>query len=98
LGIELILKKRNNNLISRITNSIPLHRKTAFIGICEDLFSKDLDQLFLDKIEKGAENHKESGIGLILIKKDYQVKTNFDFFENNEAKNNVAVTFKLNLQ
>lgn len=96
--ISIIVKKRNNNLVSRIINTIPLHRKTAFMGICEDLFTRDLDKLFLEKIEKGSSNSKESGIGLILIKKDYQVETNFDFFEDSNSTNNVAVTFNLNLQ
>lgn len=96
--INIIVKKRNNNLISRITNTLPLHRKTTFIGICNDLFAKDLDELFLKKIEEGASDRKKSGIGLILIKKDYQVETCFDFFEDSNSMNNVAVTFKLDLQ
>jgi hypothetical protein len=95
--IIIVVKKRKNDLISRITNSIPKHRKTIFMGICEDLYSKNLDQLFIEKIEDGMEDQKKSGIGLILIKKDYQVRTSFDFFEDKEAVNNVAVTFKLNL-
>lgn len=96
--ISITVKKRNNFLISRITNTIPLHRKTAFIGICEDLFTKDLDELFLEKIEEGASDSKKSGIGLILIKKDYHVETSFDFFKDSNSINNVAVTFNLNLQ
>jgi len=96
--IVVIVKKRDNDLICRITNSIPKHRKTAFIEICKELFSEDLDQLFLDKIIEGSNNKTESGIGLILVKKDYHVKTNFDFFKDNNDMNNVNVTFKLNLQ
>ena len=96
--ISIVVKKRKNDLISRITNTIPRHRKTAFIGICKDLFDKDLDELFLNKIEDGAADSRKSGIGLILIKKDYQVETCFDFFEDSNSMNNVAVTFKLDLQ
>lgn len=96
--ISIVVKKRKNNLISRITNTLPLHRRTAFIGICNDLFAKDLDELFLNKIEEGAVDRRKSGIGLILIKKDYQVETCFDFFEDSNSMNNVAVTFKLDLQ
>ncbi len=96
--ISIIVKKRNNYLLSRIINTIPVHRKPAFIEICKDLFSKNLDDLFLKKIEEGASDSNKSGIGLILIKKDYQVKTNFDFFKDNNSTNNVAVTFNLNLQ
>lgn len=96
--IVIIVKKRANDLICRITNSIPMHRETAFIGICRKLFSQDLDKLFLDTIVEGSESKQESGIGLILIKKDYQVKANFDFYKDSQAMNNVAVTFKLNLE
>ena len=96
--IVIIVKKRANDLICRITNSIPRHRKTAFIEICNKLYSHDLDQLFLDTIVEESDNKNESGIGLILIKKDYQVKTNFDFFIDSKQINNVAVTFKLNLE
>ncbi|MCK5153106.1 MAG: GHKL domain-containing protein [Spirochaetales bacterium] len=96
--INIIVKKRDDNLISRITNTIPGHRKTTFIGICKELFTNDLDELFLTKIEEGSNDNSKSGIGLILIKKDYQVKTNFDFFESTNSANNVAVTFNLDLQ
>ncbi|MCF6334315.1 MAG: hypothetical protein L3J12_01055 [Spirochaetales bacterium] len=96
--IIVTVKKRNNYLLSRITNTIPVKRKDAFIGICNELFSKDLDTLFLKRVEEGVEDRKKSGIGLILIKKDYQVKTNFNFFTDRNKINNVAVTFNLNLQ
>jgi len=96
--ISITVKKRNNYLISRIINTIPLHRKTTFIEICKDLFRRDLDELFLKKIEEGTSDSKESGIGLILLKKDYKVETNFDFFKDSNSINNVAVTFNLNLQ
>lgn len=97
LPISITVKKRENELISRITNTIPLHRKTAFIEVCENLFASDLDELFLKKIEDGTVDSKESGIGLILIKKDYKVDTCFDFFISNNLTNSVAITFKLNL-
>ena len=96
--INIIVKKRDDNLISRITNTIPGNRKTKFIEICEELFTKDLEDLFLTKIEEGSNDNSKSGIGLILIKKDYHVKTNFDFFMNANSTNNVAITFNLNLQ
>ena len=96
--ISIIVKKRDANLISRIVNTIPMHRKDAFISICNDLYSRNLDELFIEKIEEGTTDKRKSGIGLILIKKDYQVKTNFDFYEDDKSNNNVAVTFKLNLQ
>lgn len=77
--IRIVVKKSNNNLLSRITNTIPRQRKASFVGICKDLFKNDLDELFLKKIEEGALDNKKSGIGLILLKKDYQVDTCFDF-------------------
>ncbi len=96
--ISIVVKKSSNNLLSRITNSIPRHRKESFVGICEDLFRSDLDELFLRKIEEGAQDESKSGIGLILLKKDYQVDTCFDFFEDSDSVNKVAVTVKLTIQ
>ena len=98
LPIILIVKKRDNDILCRITNTIPKHRKTAFISTCNNLFSKDLDQLFIEKIEEGAKDSRKSGIGLILLKKDYNVKINFNFFEENKTINSVAVTFQINLE
>ncbi len=94
--IHIVVKKSNNNFLSRITNTIPSHSKDAFLGICRDLFSSDLDELFIKKIEAGVLDDKKSGIGLILLKKDYQVDTSFDFFEDNKF-NKVAVTIKLTI-
>ena len=95
--IMLVVKKRGGSLITRITNTIPRHRKTEFISVCNDLYGKDLEDLFLERIKDGAEDSTKSGIGLILIKKDYQVETSFDFFEDGQSVNKVAVTFKMDL-
>ena len=95
--IQIVVKKRKNALLSRITNSIPSHRQSEFIGICQDLFTRDLDELFVEKIEDGADDMNKSGIGLILIKKDYQVKTSFDFYKDSRSMNNVAITFMMDL-
>ncbi len=96
--ILLVVKKRKNTLISRITNTLPVHRKTEFVRVCKDLYNEDLEELFLKRIEDGVEDKRKSGIGLILMKKDYQVMTNFDFYEDSKSRNNVAVTFKMNLE
>ncbi len=96
--IMLVVKKRRNTLLSRITNTLPVHRKTEFVRVCNDLYNEDLDELFLKRIEDGSEDKRKSGIGLILMKKDYQVMTNFDFYEDSNSSNNVAVTFKMDLE
>ena len=95
--IDIVVKKRNNNLLAKITNSIPRHRKEAFIEICRELFQKDLDKLYLQKIEEGMSDNKKSGIGLILIKKDYNIKIGFDFFVARNSIMRVDVTLELTL-
>ncbi len=94
--ITITVKKSNNSFLSRITNTIPNHRKDAFVGICENLFSSDLDELFIHRIEEGVSDNTKSGIGLILLKKDYHIDTSFDFFEDNNL-NKVSVTVKLTI-
>jgi len=96
--IDIVVKKRNNDLLAKITNSIPRQRKKAFIEICRELFQKDLDKLYLQKIEEGMGNTRKSGIGLILIKKDYNIKIGFDFFVDRNNIMKVAVALELTLQ
>ena len=95
--IDIVVKKRNNELLAKITNSIPRHRKEAFIEICRELFQKDLDKLYLQKIEEGMSDNKKSGIGLILIKKDYNIKIGFDFSVAHNSIMRVDVTLELTL-
>ena len=95
--IDIVVKKRNNGLLAQITNSIPRHRKKTFIEICRELFQKDLDKLYLQKIEEGMGDTRKSGIGLILIKKDYNIKIGFDFFVARNSIMKVAVTLELTL-
>ncbi len=93
--IHIVIKKSGNNLLSKITNTIPRHRKTSFSGICKDLFTNDLDELFLKRIEEGVADSRKSGIGLILLRKDYHIDTCFDFFKDSDSVDKIAVTFKL---
>ncbi|MBA7484112.1 MAG: GHKL domain-containing protein [Spirochaeta sp.] len=97
-SIDIVVKKRNKDLIARITNSIPRHRKKIFIEICRELFQKDLDELYLQKIEAGMDDSRRSGIGLIIIKKDYDIKIGFDFFVDLNSIMKVAVSLELTLQ
>jgi hypothetical protein len=93
--VEIIIKKRTGNLLTRITNSIPVHRKEPFMEICSRLYAEDLETLYLQRIEEGIQDKTASGIGLILIKKDYDTHLCFDFYKDDTQTEKVSVTIEI---
>lgn len=91
--IELIVRKRGHRLVISITNSVPRHQKERFSSICHELFERDLDDLYVERVQSASDNATYSGLGLILLKKDYNAQLGFNFFENNEDMSfvNIAV-------
>ena len=93
--IEVVAKKRHGNLLAKVTNTLPKHRRDPFMNTCRDLFNKDLEELYLKRIEDGIEDESASGIGLILIKKDYESCMRFDFFTDDSNNAKVSVTMDI---
>jgi hypothetical protein len=93
--IEVVVKKRQETLLLRITNALSHHRFGPFTEISRELFNADLDDLYLSRIEDGAADESASGIGLILIKKDYGSRLSFDFSRGDIYK--VSVTLEINI-
>ena len=93
--IEIIAKKRRDHLLVRTTNTISNHRCSSFMKTCKDLFREDLDELYIQRIEEGSEIDDVSGIGLILIKKDYDSRVSFDFYRDETSQ--VSVTIEINI-
>lgn len=93
--VQVVLKKRNNLLLIQSSNTIPRHRQERFQKLCKELFLGDLNELYVRKLDENLAQELSSGIGLILIKKDYCKALSFDFFrdDNNNAK--VEVTAEL---
>ena len=72
--IHLDIRKRQEHIVARVSNLIPRNQREHFIDICRDLFKRDLEELYLEKLTRGQQDHTFSGIGLILLKKDYEVR------------------------
>ena len=94
--VEMTIRKRGSALLMRIVNCIPDRRVAPFLEICNDLFTHDLDELYVQKLTENAEDTYASGIGLILIKKDYSSALSFDFIEDESCEARVSVTTELN--
>ncbi len=93
--VEITMKKRKTSLLVKACNSLPRHQRDRFVRICEELFERDLDSLYVKRIESDVDDPHASGIGLILVKKDYCSGVSFDFSDDSSRKPTVAVTVRL---
>ena len=98
MPVEIILKRRKNELLIQADNSIPRHRQESFIAVCREIEKADLDELYVDRIHENVYDPSSSGIGLILIKKDYSAGLSFDFYADDKNNPHVSVTAKLDFQ
>jgi serine phosphatase RsbU (regulator of sigma subunit) len=90
LPVELTLKKARDRMLVQAANTIPVNRCQPFMAVCQELFEKDLDDLYMERLKQDQENRSASGLGLLLIKKDYSSRLSFEF--RFDEDNNVRVT------
>jgi hypothetical protein len=93
--IELVIRKRAHRLVITITNSVPRHQKEKFSSICKELFERDLDELYVERVQAASLDSKYSGLGLILLKKDYNAQLGFNFFENDQDLSYVTISLDI---
>ena len=98
LPVELTLKKARDRLLVQATNSIPHHRCEPFIGVCKQLFERNLDDLYVERIGENTVQREASGLGLLLVKKDYCAALSFEFRFDEDETVQVAVTAELDFQ
>ncbi len=98
LPVELTLKKAPRRMLIQAANTVPVHRCQPFMAVCRELFEKDLDELYMERIKQDRTDSDASGLGLLLIRKDYSSKLSFEFRfdENNTAR--VTATAELSFQ
>jgi hypothetical protein len=77
-------------MLVQAANTIPVNRCQPFMAVCQELFEKDLDDLYMERLKQDQENRSASGLGLLLIKKDYSSRLSFEF--RFDEDNNVRVT------
>lgn len=96
--IDIEIRKRREDLLLRVTNAIPRNRKDHFLKVCQDLFERDLEELYLEKLTVAREDRAYSGIGLILLKKDYEALIGVDFLQTQENTLKVEISLELSVQ
>ncbi len=93
--IYLEARKRGEQLIISMTNALPRNQREHFAAVGRELFEKDLEQLYLEKLTIGKDDRSFSGIGLVLLKKDYDVSLSMDFLVNGAGDLLVCITIEL---
>jgi hypothetical protein len=93
--------RNDDRLLIKITNTLSAHRLDSFIEDCQNLFREDLKTLFVNRIEnlrKRNSGETSGGIGLILLKKDYNTGIKFIFYKNDRDHYLVSVIAELALE
>ncbi|MCR9141775.1 MAG: GHKL domain-containing protein [bacterium] len=93
--IQLEVRKRQENLLLQISNLIPRNQRDHFVVICQDLFQRDLEELYVEKLTHAQQDRTFSGIGLILLKKDYEARLGMDIVTDSKDLVRVDVTVEL---
>jgi hypothetical protein len=96
--VRIEIRKRQDHLLLRVSNLIPRNQRDHFVAICRDLFERDLEELYLEKLTRGRQDHTYSGIGLILLKKDYEALIGVDFFQTQENTLKVEISLEMNVK
>ncbi|HVP19731.1 MAG TPA: SpoIIE family protein phosphatase [Spirochaetia bacterium] len=95
LPVDLTLKKARGRLLVQISNTVPQNRCQPFMAICRELFAANLDDLYVKRMDEGRKDKESSGLGLLLIKKDYTSKLGFQFRFDDDDTVRVTVTTEL---
>ncbi len=94
-SIEIDTKKIKDKLLICISNEVTKHDWNQFIKISNELFSSNLHSLFLSRLYKLKNRSSSPGLGLILLKKDYNVELSFSFIKYDSNTLRVAVTAEI---
>ena len=75
-----------------ITNYTTTVQKDALLKSAIDIFNADdLEELYINKLQYKMEGSKESGIGLLMLLKDYPMKTGIKVSKIEDNKHEVIV-------
>jgi serine phosphatase RsbU (regulator of sigma subunit) len=95
LPVDLTLKKAMGRMLLQAANTVPIHRAQPFMEVCRELFEKDLDQLYMERLTHDQADREASGLGLLLIRKDYSSKLSFEFRFDEDNTVRVTATAEL---
>lgn len=79
--ISIALHLYSDRLIFLVSNSIPPQAVEKFQELIAKFSNSDLEQLYIDRLEKNGadEADSQSGLGLLTMMKDYLVKIGWKF-------------------
>lgn len=97
IPVEVELRRRSGNLLIQIEHSMSHAQIGRFEELCRELFSTDLDALYLQKMISGEDHARISGIGLILLRKDYDVQLQIDASQSAEGHARLRMRLLLKL-
>ena len=95
--IDVEIRRRGTYLLLRVANHIPRNQSEHFVRICKELFERDLEELYLEKLTRGQSDRTYSGIGLILLKKDYDALIGVDFLKTRENTLKVEISLEMSV-
>lgn len=90
--VFMSFKHFSNLLQVEVINQAPVSVAVPFKELAKTLITADIEELYFKKLEEN-ENEKQSGIGLMMILKDYPVEMAFRFADSEDGKY-VTVTVK----
>jgi hypothetical protein len=97
LAINIDTVKHDEKLFIRVTNQVSEDQWINLMEICRKLFTENLTELFVSKIIENTKNRGNTGIGLIMLKKDFITRIRFVFRKGTDRGHAVSVITELDL-
>jgi len=92
--VNLSTKSNPHCFCMQITNPLSNKDRDQLIKQIRNLFSQDTKSLYKSRLEELSNNSDSPGIGLILLKKDSNLRLNFKFMDSGDHSD-VTVTAEL---
>lgn len=89
--VGLNLKHFSNLLLIEVTNEVHSQHSENFKKIAKTLLESDIEELYFKKLEEKQESDTQSGIGLMMILKDYPVTLGFRFEKVDDTSTRITV-------
>lgn len=77
--VELVLKNYSNTILIEAANEVHGESAASFMKLCRTLLESDLEELYFKQLEEKSVSNSSSGIGLMMLMKDYDVELAFRF-------------------
>ncbi len=86
-----------DKIIFFIKNSINPHSVLSFQRYIEEVVNSDPEELYIRQLERNAENHIDSGLGLLTMLNDYSAKLGWKFEYESTSQDSITVTTMVQL-